>query len=73
METQKSEIEKQAIEAFKMSYAKEKDAIFEKYKTVFYTQNLCIMHIEDNNVNAPNKVEYLFFIQDGKKYEAIVF
>ena len=70
--TPKSEIEKQAIETFKMSYAKEiKDAEFESFKTVFYTQNLCILHIEDNSLNAPKKYEYLFFTQDGSNYEAL--
>lgn len=70
--TLKSEIEKQAIETFKMSYAKEiKDAEFESFKTVFFTQNLCILHVEDNSVNAPKKYEYLFFTQDGSNYEAL--
>ena len=72
IETKQSEIEKQAIESFKMSYAQEyKDINFETFKTVFYTQNLCILHIEDDNMNAPTKLEYLFFTQDGKNYEAI--
>jgi hypothetical protein len=71
-ETKQSEIEKLAIESFKMSYAQEnKDINYETFKTVFYTQNLCILHIEDDNKNAPTKVEYLFFTQDGKNYEAI--
>ncbi len=70
--TQKSEIEKQAVEAFKMSYAKEvKDANFDSFRTVFFTQNLCIIHIEGNVANAPKKLEYLFFTQDGKNYEAV--
>lgn len=72
IETKQSEIEKLAIETFKMSYAQEnKDINYETFKTVFYTQNLCILHIEDDNKNAPTKVEYLFFTQDGKNYEAI--
>ena len=72
IETKQSEIEKLAIESFKMSYAKEnKDINFETFKTVFYTQNLCILHVEDNNKNTPTKVEYLFFTQEGKNYEAI--
>lgn len=69
-EMQKSQIEEQAIETFKLSYGEDKNAKFDNFKTVFYTQNLCILHIEDNNSYAPKEIEYLFFTQDGKSYEA---
>lgn len=70
VDTQKSQIEKQAIDAFQKSYDKDNNIKVDKIKTMFYTQNLCILHVEDNDVNAPNNVEYLFFMQDGKSYEA---
>ena len=69
METQKSQIEKQAIEAFKSFYNTEKDAEFVNIETVFSTENLCIIHADVKNV-VPNKVEYLYLLQDGKFYEA---
>jgi len=70
VDIQKSQIEKQAIEAFRKSYDKDNNIKVDNIKTVFYTQNMCILHAEDNDVNAPNNVEYLFITQDGKSYEA---
>lgn len=71
VDTQKSEIEKQAIETFKNSILEDsKDASFDKIKTVFTSKNLCIINAEINGIKELNKVEYLFLKFDGKEYEA---
>lgn len=74
IETQKSQIEKQAIETFKSSFITigedSKDAQFENIKTVFTSKNLCILNADISGVKGINKVEYLFLTQDDKKYEA---
>ena len=71
VDTQKSEIETQAIETFKNSILEDsKDASFDKIKTVFTSKNLCIINAEINGIKELNKVEYLFLKFDGKEYEA---
>jgi len=73
VDTQKSEIEKQAIETFKNSILEDsKDASFDKIKTVFTSKNLCIINAEINGIKELNKVEYLFLKFDGKEYEAFL-
>ncbi len=71
VDTQKSEIENQAIETFKKSLLEDsKDVTFENIKTVFTSKNLCIINADISGIKGLNKIEYLFLTLDGKNYEA---
>lgn len=74
VETEKTQIEKQAIETFKSSFITlgedGKNAQFENVKTVFTAKNICILNADISGVERINKVEYIFLTLDGKNYEA---
>lgn len=74
-----SELEEQAKETFKISFAKmtedDENVKIEKINTMFSNDSLCILHIEVKGKNkfgaeVTNKLEYLFTTQSGKSYEA---
>ena len=74
VETSMSKLEKQAIETFKTSFGilgeDGQEVQFDNLKTVFLSNNLCILNADVSSNKGTNKVEYLFLTLDGKNYEA---